>query len=209
MYPNEKQPLRTGPTESDLPPELKALEAALASLVPAERLDRHRLMFEAGRRAEASNRARRRWAWPALSTALAAMAATLAVMLAARPEPQVVVRTIRVGAEEQSGPSEQKLQIARDTQLSQRAMPPRDTWPAHDSYAELRDRVLSLGIEAWQPARVATGSATIRSDEPVTYGELYDELVGERFSLAEADRDHSADGGDLLFFYRRMPGRGG
>lgn len=77
----------------ELPGELKAFEARLAALSPRDdRLNRERLMFLAGHAsAEAAfagpglpSRARE-MAWPAAFTAMTAIAATLLVMLVARP----------------------------------------------------------------------------------------------------------------------------
>ena len=81
----------------DLPPQLQSLEAALAALVPrAERLDRDRLMFEAGRESVLKSASRGRWAWPALSTAMTALAGARLVLLVHRPEPRVVERIVYV-----------------------------------------------------------------------------------------------------------------
>jgi len=90
--------------EEDLAPELKSLEAALASLAPrADRIQRDRLMFAAGaasvRRAGPTAASRvRRMAWPAVSAAMTAAAAVLAIMLAARPGPQLVERVVYLPA---------------------------------------------------------------------------------------------------------------
>jgi hypothetical protein len=92
-------------TEQDLPPELKAIEAELASLRPrTDRLDRERLIFLAGQQSvagghiSATKRARRR-GWPTAFAAMTAVAATLLVMLLLRPEPQVEVRIVKVPVE--------------------------------------------------------------------------------------------------------------
>jgi len=109
--------------------ELKAFEAALAALVPrGDRLDRDRLMFLAGQASvggilsetaaaegtpgvspvrgkahgQDARATTRRWAWPAAFSAMTAVAATLLVIVVARPEPQVIVRTIP--APSQGGP---------------------------------------------------------------------------------------------------------
>lgn len=103
--------------------ELKAFEAALASLVPrADRLDRDRLMFEAGRAAgvvgsgqwaagsgeySAEDSALRtahrplRWAWPASFLAMTAATAGLLIVLVVRkaePVVQVVERVVEIPA---------------------------------------------------------------------------------------------------------------
>jgi len=72
-----------GEPDEDLTPELKAMEAALATLCPREDgLDRDRLIFLAGQAAAA--RPAIGWssrAWPAAFAGMSAIAATLLVML--------------------------------------------------------------------------------------------------------------------------------
>jgi hypothetical protein len=88
--------------EENRPEDLKALEAALAALVPrGDRLQRDRLMFLAGRAAASRPGAAvsRRWAWPAAFSAMTAVAASLLVMLVTRPGPQIVERIVEVPAE--------------------------------------------------------------------------------------------------------------
>ncbi|MBN2477645.1 MAG: hypothetical protein JXB62_23760 [Pirellulales bacterium] len=89
----------------ELPAELKAFEARLASLTPcAGRLDREALIFEAGRASvlpgggrSASGVLRRlRWSWPTAFGAMTTVAAALLAMVLMRPEPSVVVRYVRV-----------------------------------------------------------------------------------------------------------------
>ena len=70
--------------ERSLPPELIGLEAQLAALRPREdRLDRERLMFEAGRASVECKRptAVARWGWPASFAAMSSVAAALLAML--------------------------------------------------------------------------------------------------------------------------------
>jgi hypothetical protein len=72
-------------------PELDPIESALANLVlAASRLDRDRLMFQAGKiRAKANNRSR--WVWPSIAATLAVVAISESVLLAVRPGPQVII----------------------------------------------------------------------------------------------------------------------
>jgi len=76
--------------EEKLPEELKAFEAALASLVPnTDRLSRDRVMYLAGQAALGGAPTYgkvRTWAWPAAFTAMTAVTAMLAVLLVNRPE---------------------------------------------------------------------------------------------------------------------------
>jgi hypothetical protein len=77
-------------------PEMTDLEGALGALRPAAaRLDRDRLMFEAGRRSAAAP-AHFRWAWPAVAASLAAVSLGQAAALNRRSEPTVVERIIFV-----------------------------------------------------------------------------------------------------------------
>ena len=85
--------------EENRPEDLKALEAALAALVPrSDRLDRDRLMFLAGQATGSQPRAAvsRPWAWPAAFSAMTALAASLLLMLVTRPGPQIVERIVEV-----------------------------------------------------------------------------------------------------------------
>ena len=83
------------------------LEAALGALVPrAERLNREHIMFLAGQASVASNsrpaappgtigpQCRAGWAWPAAFAMMTGVAASLLVVLAIRPAPQVTERIV-------------------------------------------------------------------------------------------------------------------
>jgi hypothetical protein len=91
--------------EEDLPPELKAIEAELASLRPrTDRLDRERLIFLAGQQSVVGGQISTakhagRWAWPAAFSAMTAVAASLLVALLVRGEPPVEVRIVKVPVE--------------------------------------------------------------------------------------------------------------
>ena len=80
------------------PPEadLTAIEAALGSLAPSKsRINRDRLMFEAGRASVRPSTAGRR-GWVAVAASLALVASGEGVMLARRPAPEVVERIVVV-----------------------------------------------------------------------------------------------------------------
>ena len=88
--------------DSDLPPELKSIEAELAGLTPrADRLDRERVIFLAGRESveNRSTAAARRFAWPMAFSVMTTVAAVLAVMLAVRSDPESIVKIVRVPVE--------------------------------------------------------------------------------------------------------------
>jgi len=81
----------------ELPMELKAFEARLASLVPTGHgIDSEALAFEAGRQAAVVEiRSRRlRFVWPTAFAVMTTVASVLAVMLMIPPDPIVVVRYI-------------------------------------------------------------------------------------------------------------------
>ena len=128
--------------EEDLPPDLKAIEAELASLSPrTDRLDRERLIFLAGQESVLAkggmkgtvpfslrenrdsplreNRDSPRLFWPAAFAAMTTVAATLLVMLLLRPETPAEVRFVEVPAE---SPGDRDL--APDGKLP--ARPPED-----------------------------------------------------------------------------------
>jgi hypothetical protein len=74
-------------------PELKAIESALGELIPrSSRLDRDKLMFQAG--AMSKRASARRWAWPAITAALSVALAGESLFLGARPAPRVVERIV-------------------------------------------------------------------------------------------------------------------
>jgi len=74
-------------------PGLTEFESKLQSLAPARsRLDRDRLMFQAGQAARRESPGRR--AWPALAATLAAVALGEGALLATRPESRVVERLV-------------------------------------------------------------------------------------------------------------------
>jgi hypothetical protein len=78
-------------------PELKAIESALGELIPiSSRLDRDKLMFQAGAMSKPASR--RRWAWPAITAALSVALAGESIFFLARPASRVVERIVFVPA---------------------------------------------------------------------------------------------------------------
>ncbi len=72
-------------------PELNSIESALGRLVPARsRLDRDRLMFQAGVNSVRA-RTHRSWVWPAVAASLAVVVLSESVALAVRPGANIVV----------------------------------------------------------------------------------------------------------------------
>ena len=77
--------------QEPLDPELRTIEDALGRLAPARsRLDRDRLMFEAGARS-ARSAPQHRWVWPSIAAVLALVATSESMVLAVRPGARVIV----------------------------------------------------------------------------------------------------------------------
>ena len=177
MSENESRREIGGGPENELPPELKAVEAELASLRPREdRLDRERLVFRAGQTSAGGDRASRgaaaRGAWPAAFAGMTAVAAALAVALAVRPGPQVVerVRIVKVpvasdeAAESRTDTREGDLPpgprqvVPRPRAESGDGASPRGDLPlqpdwsrfgSRGEYLEAIDRMLAQGKDPW------------------------------------------------------------
>lgn len=166
--------------------DLKSLEAQLAGLRPRAAVDRDRLMFLAG---TAAARARRRWAWPAATAGMTALAASLVVALLVRPQPQpevqIVERVVEVPAQGaptsavSAVPSPIPIQGTADGNRPSGA----DTRPLAisrllpaASYPRVRDEVLTMGIDAWPAQR----SAARESQRPPreSYREWRESLLG-------------------------------
>ncbi len=196
-----------------LPAELKALEAQLAALVPrADRLDRDRLMFLAGRAsagdATVPSRSVARRALPAAFAAMTGVAVVLAVLLVLPAEPQIVERIIRVPAE--PSPLEAVADGMRPAPEHRAVETPREnrriadsadarwspggsswSWAGHRSAAARnRDRLLQEVLTgqfagpAPRPSLALPG--TVRS-ESMAYRDLLDDL------LPRPPADHSPE----------------
>ncbi len=124
---------------SELPNELKSVETALAGLAPeAGRLNRDRLLYEAGRAA-----APRRAGWPVATIMLAGLATILSLQLATRPVPETrTVEVVRyIGSNERRSGDTNASVLHSDYGMA---------IPANN-YLSLRDRVLRLGADALPP----------------------------------------------------------
>lgn len=169
----------------------RRFETQLAALTPrVAALDRDRLMFLAGQAslpAARANQAGRRWAWPAAFSGMTALAASLLVMLALRPAPRVVERIVRAPVEAppphssrgQVGqhPGDPLARERTGNWLAAEIAPrwPRDKVVPGDSYLDVRDRVLAMGIDRWQDD--VASSATGRGESSASYHELLDSLL--------------------------------
>lgn len=205
-----------GSPEDDLPPELKSVEAALASLAPRiDRLDRDRLMFLAGEQSATSGRrgpvrSPHGWAWPGAFSAMTAVAAALLVMLIARPEKHTVeILRVPVSQASNDRPSPDGVSAAPPAESGvpgpatvspsgsepRRGPQPRTfvrlPWleasrrlggPAQASYPCLLHRVLTHGLESWEPPAAAEDSSPPAG--PASYRELRDDLLDDTVSAS-------------------------
>ena len=154
--------------KEELPKELKAMEAALCSLVPrTDGVNRDRLMFLAGRESVIQGGTgrrifRHRLAWPLTTSVMTTAAAVLLVMRLARREPQP----------EPAEPGPWSRLLARVTQVD---WPPRHR-PSR--YSERFERMLAAGPNA----RLNYATGPVSEDEPsaapVSCHELLDSLLG-------------------------------
>ena len=155
-------------------PELKVMESALGGLIPVpSRLDRDRLMFQAGAISRRGGY-RTRWAWPSIASVLAVIVVCESLYLAARPGPRVVERLVVVrepagSSLTSSAPSPTAPVPDRGTPspapvvlLSQAVDPspePSDAlllsnWQTVSDYRRLENLVLRFGLDALpEPAR--------------------------------------------------------
>jgi len=138
-------------------PELTDIESALGRLVPVpSRLDRDRLMFDAGAGTVRSAR-QRRWVWPSIAATLAVALASESLVLAVRPGPRVIERIVVVResapasltspASDAAVPHLAPASALSDTRSSERHSL-EDAWPAASDYQRIQDLVLRLGLDA-------------------------------------------------------------
>jgi hypothetical protein len=150
-------------------PEMTKLESALRALSPApSRLDRDRLMFEAGALARGRT-GRARWLWPSVAAALAITATAESMLLVSRPEPRVVERLVVVP--EPAKPPAHEPEPTAAIRTAAPALLHREDWgdpsqailPSRwETVADARhwqDRTLALGLDGLaDPGRVAGSS---------------------------------------------------
>jgi hypothetical protein len=143
-----------------IPPdaELKAIESALGELVPlSSRLDRDKLMFQAG--AMSSRGARRGWAWPACTAALGIVLCGESFLLASRPAPQVMERVVFVPApgsvataastrESESGSENAPRRGSEEPRAGE--SPLVASWPVASDYRRFQAMVMRFGLDAVQ-----------------------------------------------------------
>jgi len=182
--------------------ELNRLAAALGGLAPRGGLNRDRLMYLAGQAAAEPSSARiGRWAWPTGTAALVVLSATLTALLVLR-QPQVVVRMVYVpapaaapieattGADVSLPPRSNESPSMRQSRDPLDAAPRDDTPPTlrmiggpprlgpQPTYGQLRDAVLTWGVDALPEQTAATGGASSPT-APLGQRELLKALLEE------------------------------
>ncbi len=127
-------------------PELNPIESALGRLAPARsRIDRDRLMFQAGV-ISAKAQSLRRWVWPSIAVSLAVVALSESVALAVRPMPSVVVVQQLAPVAEDRAVRPDPVQILIQAPPSQSSE--QEPWvPAGSATLGLRRQVLRFGLE--------------------------------------------------------------
>jgi hypothetical protein len=131
-------------SQEPLDPELRTIEDALGRLAPARsRLDRDRLMFEAGVRS-ARSPARQRWVWPSIAAVLALVAMSESMVLAIRPGPRVIL--VQAPAPQEQPVSPRPVELLSDAEPSRSSTP--EPWlPGDSASLWLKRQVLRFGLE--------------------------------------------------------------
>ncbi|NLS94132.1 MAG: hypothetical protein GXX96_18385 [Planctomycetaceae bacterium] len=186
----------------ELSAELQAFEAQLAAILPSTgRLERDRLMFEAGKAAAEAEQMRPsasmpRWAWPAISTASTASAVFLLAMVLIDSRSPIVEKPVPRTGEITSGATDPSDQVPvrrfpdsqpdRPDQGSSHALlaslffgdeQPRDN--SRSTYFDQRNMLLALGGDRLPELRETPSAKGGRSNTRVSYADLLDELTLE------------------------------
>lgn len=164
----------------DFPPDLKAFEAALGGLVPAEsRPNRDRLMYLAGAAAAATSNIQpaARFGrfpsllWPVATAALFLITIGLGALAAFRQPTERIVYVDRPAAG--ANPVDAPLLLAQSPRVGPSAAADRDT--TSGSYLALREQVLRLGVGALD---VPSGAAEPPDHSDVRNRSLLNQLLG-------------------------------
>jgi hypothetical protein len=131
-------------SQEPLDPELRTIEEELGRLAPARsRLDRDRLMFQAGV-LSARSPARHRWVWPSIAAVLALLAMSESIVLAVRPGARVVL--VQAPAPQEQPASRPSVEVLSDAEPPRRTAP--DLWlPGDSASLWLKRQVLRFGLE--------------------------------------------------------------
>jgi hypothetical protein len=186
------------------PHDADSLETQLGRLRPrTDRLDRDRLMFLAGQAvAEASaRRTARRWAWPAATGVMTAVAASLLAMLVLRGGGS---GEVRIADRPIPPPVEAPAAAVAEAASPDTSAAATDSWfhafgalPGPPPYLRLRNELLAQGGDAKAVAPAAHGGNS-RPSAPRVYRELLEDMLeGPASPSAVPDRtstENSAQG---------------
>ncbi len=127
-------------------PDLSDLELALGSLAPTPLAARDRILFEAGRASGMGGSARRlRGVWPSLAAGFGLIALGEAALLARRPTPEVVVRTVVV--REPALPQREAAPTRVVDAEPVVPLPPAPSFAPMTARDRLNDQILRFGLD--------------------------------------------------------------
>jgi hypothetical protein len=148
----------------EFPSELKAFEASLGALMPrASRVDRDRIMYEAGAAAAVElpwqpQPAKRRWLWPATAAALALVASCLGAALMLRGSPVERIVYVQRPAENPGSNS---------SALAESYVNGNSDWPtgaaARETMLALREQILHSGVDSLKEGAAGDGRGDQRA----------------------------------------------
>ncbi len=156
-------------------PELKAIESALGELVPQpSRLDRDKLMFQAGSMSRRA--ASRRWLWPAITAVLCVALAGESIFLGNRPAPQVVERIVFVPAPQTGSTAVATARVSQAIARPGAVNEPRHSaaareplsvafWAVESDYQRFQELVIRFGLDAL-PERSSVVSRSDSDESP-------------------------------------------
>ncbi|MBC8875711.1 MAG: hypothetical protein H8E44_40305 [Planctomycetes bacterium] len=163
--------------DEELPLDLRAVEAELNALSPrSDTFDRDQLMFRAGQLSplkEDDRQAtpRRSWLWPTGFASMTAVAATLLIMLAMRPEPTVIekVRIVKVPVAPPDTDDDRAALDATNAKTDSEPSQPRSVSPGPTPDSLLDNGRLAAAAPGWpQPdwetARVRSPWPSLRNE---------------------------------------------
>jgi hypothetical protein len=205
---HEKQP------NQELSPDLQAFEAQLSSLQPTTgRLERDRLMFEAGKAATQAERIKptpstARWAWPTVSAVMTVAAAVLLAVLVLNPGTVATKNSTEVEGERPkqgvggmdrptapsvpesiSDPDDQEYEAPARMLASLLSGSDKASDGASASYLRQRDMLLAFGGNDLPEFKETASAKGGRSNTRVSYKDLLDDLTLESHGFAPGRRE--------------------
>jgi hypothetical protein len=168
--------------------DLKPFEAMLGSLRPvASRIDRDRLMYQAGGAAAsaasvpataltpatAESRRSKQWLWPCVSAALLLIAASLGAALAFRGQPHE--RIVYITRPATASPDVKTTDAPHSPITAIDAQPAADDRFSEQSNLVLRERALRFGIDS---IGIPSNSGPVQSTPEAGNRSLLDQMLG-------------------------------